>query len=89
MVNNAQEVQLDALRFDVGKEGQGNFYLFPELCKGCGLCVVKCPTKVLRWSDELGIYGTPVVEPTSEGQSCTACGICQIYCPDCAIRVDR
>jgi ferredoxin len=30
---------------------------FPGLCKGCGLCIHKCPTKVIHWSNELGVYG--------------------------------
>jgi len=63
------------------------FYVFPLLCKGCGLCIEKCPRKVLAWSEELGLYGTPLVEPAGEGE-CNGCGLCQMFCPDCAIRVD-
>ncbi|HPU36208.1 MAG TPA: 4Fe-4S binding protein [Bacillota bacterium] len=62
------------------------FTLFPGLCKGCGLCIEKCPKKSLSWSDTLGVYGTPTVKANDE---CTACGICQEVCPDCAIRVER
>lgn len=35
----AQEALLD----QVGKEKQIEFYLFPKYCKGCGLCIIKCP----------------------------------------------
>ena len=63
----------------------GFFTVFPSLCKGCGLCMVKCPMKAIEWSDTLGIYGTPAVEINS---NCVACGICQL-CPDCAIVVTR
>ena len=62
-------------------------YFNEEICKGCGLCIAKCPTKALAFGKELGVYGTPVALP--EAQKCTACGVCQTFCPDCAIRVDR
>lgn len=64
------------------------FHLFPALCKGCGLCREKCPTDVIIWSDTLGLYGTPAVEP-KDRDSCIACLICEQVCPDCAIRIDR
>lgn len=65
---------------------QGFFTLFPGLCKGCGLCIEKCPKKSITWSSVLGVYGTPSVEANNE---CIACGICQSVCPDCAINVER
>lgn len=64
---------------------KGTFTLFAGLCKGCGLCMEKCPQKCLDWSKNLGVYGTPVTEPDME--QCIACGICQTVCPDCAIAV--
>ncbi|HHX87674.1 MAG TPA: 4Fe-4S dicluster domain-containing protein [Firmicutes bacterium] len=60
----------------------------PDLCKGCGLCVEKCPSQVLDWSDILGIYGTAIVEP-KRIERCTGCGLCQLFCPDSAIDVIR
>ena len=71
------------------KTEMGEFYLFPHLCKGCGLCIVKCPRRTLGWNDSLGIYGTPAVEPGkgSGSEPCNACGLCEIYCPDCAIKI--
>lgn len=65
---------------------KGLWTLFPGLCKGCGLCVEKCPVDCINWSDILGVYGTPSVEADNR---CIACGVCQNVCPDCAIRVDR
>jgi len=65
---------------------KSNFTLFPGLCKGCGLCIEKCPVKCLKWSKVLGVYGTPVVEADDK---CIACGICQEVCPDCAINVEK
>lgn len=64
------------------------FYIFPDYCKGCGLCKEKCPNGVLVWSDKLGVYGTPAVKPKDE-DSCIACNICEMVCPDCAILIER
>ncbi|MCL6559684.1 MAG: 4Fe-4S binding protein [Firmicutes bacterium] len=70
----------------VHEHEKGTHMLFPQLCKGCGLCIAKCPVEALSWSDVLGVYGTPAVV---SNEKCTACGICQTVCPDCAIRVDK
>ncbi len=63
---------------------KADWTVFPGLCKGCGLCIEKCPVKCIAWSKVLGVYGTPSVEANDE---CIACGICQMVCPDCAINV--
>ena len=78
--------EMDALMTECGK---GRFFLFLEYCKGCGLCIEKCPTKTLAFSKELGLYGTPAVEPGHGEKECTACGICETVCPDCAIKVEK
>lgn len=65
---------------------KGFWTLFPGLCKGCGLCIQKCPKKCMSWSDILGVYGTPTVGINND---CIACGICQNTCPDCAIVVEK
>ncbi|MDD4360339.1 MAG: 4Fe-4S binding protein, partial [Syntrophaceticus sp.] len=31
----------------VYENDRGTFAAFPDLCKGCGLCIEKCPTKVI------------------------------------------
>ncbi|WP_345786543.1 4Fe-4S binding protein [Thermincola ferriacetica] len=66
---------------------KGTVTVYTSLCKGCGLCIQKCPKECLKWSNHLGIYGTPSVEPDME--ICIACGTCQNVCPDCAISVQR
>src|SRR3972149_2770252 len=53
---------------------------FPEYCKGCGLCLVRCPVQALKFSDETGFLGTPL--PVVDLDKCTACGNCQRICPD-------
>ncbi|MGB9660392.1 MAG: 4Fe-4S dicluster domain-containing protein [Moorellaceae bacterium] len=72
----------------ITENGKGLFYLYPELCKGCGLCIEKCPVKTIGWSKRLGVLGTPVVEP-GHGEPCIACRQCQLICPDCAIWIER
>ncbi len=62
---------------------KGYFAIFPGLCKGCGLCIQKCPKQCLTWSKTLGVYGTPTVIP--DKGDCISCGICAQVCPDCAI----
>ncbi|WP_061212915.1 4Fe-4S dicluster domain-containing protein [Syntrophomonas wolfei] len=64
------------------------FHIFPDYCKGCGLCKEKCPNQTLVWSEKLGVYGTPTVKPKDE-DSCIACMICEMVCPDCAIYIER
>jgi 2-oxoglutarate ferredoxin oxidoreductase subunit delta len=66
---------------------RGSWTIFPELCKGCGLCIEKCPTNVISWSSELGAYGTNRVEVKADG--CITCQICAWHCPDAAISVAR
>ncbi len=65
---------------------QKSITIFHGLCKGCGLCIEKCPVKAIKFSStDLGVYSTPSVE--FDPKLCSACGICEITCPDCAIRI--
>ncbi len=66
---------------------KGHFTIFPGLCKGCGLCLHKCPKRCLTWSKTLGLYGTPTVIP--DNGACISCGICSQVCPDCAIVITK
>ena len=75
-----------------------------DLCTGCGICVEKCPRKVLDTSFEAGmgtrkaIYmpfpqAVPRV-PVLDTESCIwferqRCGACQKLCPTNAIRYDQ
>jgi 2-oxoglutarate ferredoxin oxidoreductase subunit delta len=65
-----------------GKGPRGVVTVFPIWCKGCGLCVEFCPTKVFETDGE----GRPVVAHPEE---CTGCGWCEWHCPDFAISVRR
>lgn len=59
-----------------------------ELCKGCGLCVLSCPKKLLRISSRSNKNGYFYVEITDES-TCVGCANCAIMCPDCVIKVER
>lgn len=82
-MNKQREHQFDGVLYPIPN---GNWIIFPELCKGCGLCIEKCPKNAIVWSSEPGAYGTPRVALTSE--NCKSCGICSIFCPDAAIGID-
>ncbi|GBF22830.1 2-oxoglutarate ferredoxin oxidoreductase subunit delta [Candidatus Gastranaerophilus sp. (ex Termes propinquus)] len=75
------------LKIENVAKNKADWHIFSEYCKGCGLCMVKCPKKCLKWSKEVGIYQTPIVEPVSE--DCIACGTCALVCPDSAIRIEK
>ncbi|MCR3921021.1 MAG: ferredoxin family protein [Firmicutes bacterium] len=67
---------------------KGWFNISPDLCKSCGLCKEKCPTDVLDWSKELGVYGSPMMS-AARIEQCIACGICEMVCPDAAILIEK
>jgi 2-oxoglutarate ferredoxin oxidoreductase subunit delta len=67
---------------------RGLVELNSEECKGCGLCVKACPSKVLRLADQLNRYGYHPAEYLRA--KCSGCGICFYACPEPgAIRVLR
>ena len=70
------------------KDNEKAVMIFHGLCKGCGLCLEKCPFKAIKFSEkDLGVYSTPTVEIDME--KCTACGICEVTCPDSALKVEK
>jgi 2-oxoglutarate ferredoxin oxidoreductase subunit delta len=58
-----------------------------EGCKGCGLCVVNCPTKCLAVNlTDTNSYGLHYAYMVDE-EKCIACQNCAVICPDAAITV--
>lgn len=60
---------------------------FPEYCKGCSLCIVRCPVHAISFSKDLNFLGTPM--PIVDMQKCIGCGKCMAICPDGAIKVEN
>jgi 2-oxoglutarate ferredoxin oxidoreductase subunit delta len=55
-------------------------------CKGCGLCTIACPQKLIVLSDKINLQGYSPAEITSQDK-CTGCALCAEICPDVAIIV--
>ncbi len=60
-----------------------------NLCKGCGLCVSVCPTKIISLDDSKinskGYHPATIVDM----EKCIGCANCAIMCPDVVITVER
>ncbi len=57
-----------------------------DWCKGCDICVRRCPVHALETSDELnkrGVYPPKL----KEENECNYCRLCELLCPDFAITV--
>ena len=63
-----------------GKPDKGSVELNSEECKGCGLCVEACPTKLLSLTVELNHFGYHTA--VYAGHGCSGCGICFFACPE-------
>ncbi|MBE6775678.1 MAG: 4Fe-4S dicluster domain-containing protein [Ruminococcaceae bacterium] len=60
-----------------------------DMCKGCGLCVIACPKKILVIAkDKINAKGHSPAEMTDETK-CIGCAFCATMCPDCIIKVEK
>ena len=60
-----------------------------DLCKGCGLCVLACPKKIISLAAELlnkkGYHPAQIIDQ----DKCIACAMCATMCPDTVITVEK
>jgi 2-oxoglutarate ferredoxin oxidoreductase subunit delta len=59
-----------------------------EKCKGCGVCVVVCPSNVIALAKEVNGKGYNYAYMANPDE-CTGCVNCAIVCPDSVINVYR
>jgi 2-oxoglutarate ferredoxin oxidoreductase subunit delta len=57
-----------------------------DWCKGCDICIDRCPVDALEQSDKLNRRGVrpPKLKDKNE---CNFCRLCELICPDLAITV--
>ncbi len=55
-------------------------------CKGCGLCTIACPKKLVSMSEIPNSLGFTLAI-FSDTEKCTGCSLCAEMCPDVAISV--
>jgi 2-oxoglutarate ferredoxin oxidoreductase subunit delta len=61
------------------QKGQTSVLIYPDWCKGCGICAAFCPAKVIEIKN-----GKAWAVRENE---CVNCGFCELHCPDFAIVV--
>lgn len=66
---------------------KGDVVIDIEKCKGCQLCVVACPNKVLDLAHEVNSKGYHYAKKTNS--ECIGCANCAVVCPDGVITVYR
>ncbi|MDR0971570.1 MAG: ferredoxin family protein [Bacteroidales bacterium] len=64
---------------------KGAVVIDTERCKGCAVCTVACPNKILALSKNVNGKGYNYCEATSD--DCIGCASCAMVCPDGVITV--
>jgi len=58
-------------------------------CKGCQLCTVVCPKKLVVMAQHFNSLGYRPSHFSDEKVQCTGCMLCALICPEAAITVYR
>lgn len=67
---------------------RGAVIIDKEKCKGCGVCIVDCPTDTLAFNKSVnskGYHYAYMIAP----ELCIGCSNCAISCPDTVVQVYR
>lgn len=67
---------------------RGSIEVNVDLCKGCEVCIVACPTGVIALSSAVNGKGYNYASAVNPDK-CTGCTNCAIVCPDAVITVYR
>ena len=67
---------------------KGTIVVDEEVCKGCEICVISCPTHVISMSSEVNGKGYHYAY-LNDADGCTGCTNCAVVCPDAVITVYR
>ena len=57
-----------------------------NVCKGCGLCIMFCPKKIIEASTNINNKGYSPSEVVAQ-KKCIGCKACALVCPDGAIEI--
>lgn len=59
-----------------------------DACKGCGLCSINCPEKLIIMEESLNDRGVhPAKFADTDELKCKGCKMCAIMCPEVCIEV--
>ena len=68
---------------------KGAIVVNTERCKGCSLCMVACPQKVIELAQkQVNTHGYRYAQAVNP-DDCVGCAACGIVCPDGCITVYR
>ncbi len=68
----------------------GRIVIKQERCKSCGLCLLACPKKLIKFSEQMNEQGVyPAEFGDGQKEECTGCTLCAEVCPDVCIEVWR
>jgi 2-oxoglutarate ferredoxin oxidoreductase subunit delta len=67
----------------------GKIKIKKERCKGCGLCILYCPSQLIELMPELNKTGFHPANFKDKNGRCKACRFCALICPEVCIEVYR